>query len=1618
VLFLQAWAVCFGENRFKWDMGGRRLKGMSGTRKSNLLGKITVLFVICCCCLPAQGKYGGGTGGPNDPYLIYDANQMNAIGADSNDWDKHFKLMADIDLGQFDGKEGREKFNVIGDSIKAFTGVFDGNDHTISNFTYNSTGKWYIGLFGYVRGPNAAIKDLRLIQPNVDAETSWYVGSLVGYLSHGTISNCFTQSGSIKGGHCLGGLVGENLEGSILESYSESTVWGDYGGNFGGLVGRNYSGVISSCYAIGNVTLLGEGNSYAGGLVGFNRGIISNCYARGDVEGTRWIGGLVGNNSYADIYGDVVISNSYSSGNVSGGGYVGGLSGYNDTNAIVKNSFWDIETSGRTTSAGGTGKTTAEMQTASTFIAWGGDPVWTIDEGKDYPRLWWESMPGEPITEPSYGGGSGTKADPYLIYTAEQMNAIGADSNDWDKHFRLMADIDLSGYTGASFNIIGTWIPRFGFSGVFDGKDHTISNFTYDSDITSGVALFGFVRGGQIKNLGLIDPDIDTTRGYIGALVGYLDDDSTIDNCYAYGGAVSGRYNVGGLVGCQSRARITNCYSTASVSGKSQVGGLVGYNSYSTISECFSTGSVTGTGSSGGLVGRSSSSCTINNCYATGSVEGDYAGGLVGINFGTIYNCYAVGSVSETDNAGGLVGGDGGYIGLCYWDIETSGISESDGGEGKSTAEMKSMSTYEGWGYGAAWTLNEGVDYPKLAWENAPGLPIEDTPRNYGGGSGTVSDPYLIYSAEQLNTIGRYPADLASHFKLMANINLSGFSGSEFNIIGYAVGFSGIFDGNGRTIKNFTYTSPDKSRVGVFGYVNDPDSEIRNLGLIGPYIDVGTGKEAGSLLARLEYGTVSNCYVQGGTVTGQSKIGGLVAINDYGTVTNCYATAGVTGYSFVGGLMGRNSRGSIRVCYAQGGVNGNMSVGGLVGDNDAGMISICYATGNVSGTKDAGGLVGENTGAVGLSYWNIETSGLSQSAGGEGKSTAQMKSISTYQGWGYDESWTINEGVYYPRLAWENAPGTLIEDEPRYYGGGSGTASDPYLIYTAEQLNTIGRYPADFGSGFKLMADIDLNDMRFNIIGYGIPFNGLFDGNGHVVRYLNNFSELGGYMGLFGCVDSGGQVKNLGLENVDFFMGYDSRYVYIGGLMGHNSGTITNCYSVGIVAGYRYVSGLVGYNHHGTITDCFSRGGIHGSGPLGGVAGFNNSGTITGCHSKVHISGSIDDYDDETCIGAGGIAGDNTGTISNCWAAATIENGSEQVGGLVGENRGVVSNCYSTGSVECFEFSGGLVGWNHNGGTILDSYSTAEATGDYDVGGLVGSNSGPITNCYSTGSVSGNKYIGGLTGGNSGPLTNCYSVGNVSGGEYAGGLVGDNYYSTIINCYSAGSVSGDDDVGGLVGYSNGQITDSFWDIETSGLDWSDGGTGLPTDLMQTMSTFTDAGWDFVGETFNGIDDIWFIPRQDYPHLWWEGMQVPMKLTPRTLNCRSTVEDVDTDKPAVLLHSFGFESAPLYVFVNKNKLVEIEAAFERQALCSLAGDWPQELTVAGFLADGNIFLGTSTVRIIHPGMKVIEELAWYWLNEDCVQPDFCNQIDMNRDSLVNLLDYALLMNIEVEFVTDE
>jgi len=110
---------------------------------------------------------------------------------------------------------------------------------------------------------------------------------------------------------------------------------------------------------------------------------------------------------------------------------------------------------------------------------------------------------------------AGTAGEPYLISTAEQMNEIGANPGDWNKHFMLIADVNMSDIAGTDYNIIED------FTGTFDGNDCTISNFSLNSTRQENTGLFGSV-GGNINNLGLLRPNIFAQGRNVGSLIGFL----------------------------------------------------------------------------------------------------------------------------------------------------------------------------------------------------------------------------------------------------------------------------------------------------------------------------------------------------------------------------------------------------------------------------------------------------------------------------------------------------------------------------------------------------------------------------------------------------------------------------------------------------------------------------------------------------------------------------------------------------------------------------------------------------------------------------------------------------------------------------------------------------------------------------------------------------------------------------------------------------------------------------------------------------------------------------------------------------------------------------------------
>ncbi len=298
----------------------------------------------------------------------------------------------------------------------------------------------------------------------------------------------------------------------------------------------------------------------------------------------------------------------------------------------------------------------------------------------------------------------------------------------------------------------------------------------------------------------------------------------------------------------------------------------------------------------------------------------------------------------------------------------------------------------------------------------------------YGGGGGTQADPYQIRTPEHLNTIGANPSDWGKHFKLMSDIDMSIYTGTQYKIIGTVREnpFTGAFDGNNFCIRNLTYTTTESVHyVGLFGYILG--ASIQNLGLQNISIS-SQGSFAGGLAGFNEQGTLTACYARG-SVRGNRNVGGLTGVN-WGTVANCYADVSVTGNTVVGGLAGYNYSGSINSSYATGAVNGINLVGGLLGRDYWGVITHCYAACSVAGTGDwIGGLAGyDYSGTIIACYWDIQISGQENSIGGKGKDTATMMTQETFitAGWDFTDSdgnpadWMmLREGEDYPRLAWQ-----------------------------------------------------------------------------------------------------------------------------------------------------------------------------------------------------------------------------------------------------------------------------------------------------------------------------------------------------------------------------------------------------------------------------------------------------------------------------------------------------------------------------------------------------------------------------------------------------------------------
>jgi len=570
--------------------------------------------------------FAGGSGTPEDPYLVSRVLHLAFVGLNPS---AHYRQIEDLDMrvGPYSGQSGWRP-------IANFTGSYDGNGYTLSGLWAHWDDFDDIGLFSRVVG--GSLRNITLVNPWVRGKNK--VGALVGEVSSETsaLNRIRITGGLVVGVENVGGMAGVS-EGVISESAATGMRVNGAGYVIGGLIGyaRGTGSSITNSYAINKMSSSATG-SFPGGLAGFTSA--------------------------------TTITNSYTASS-------GGEGLVSSSGGTITNSYFNSDSSAG--SPNGTPLTTAEMSQGSSFTGFDFDATWVLmnlDEA--FPEL-------QAFVDFNsfFAGGSGTRANPLQIATANQLNNVRVFPS---LHFRQTADINLG---VRPYNSSAGWNPIPDFTGSYDGNGFAISNLYIFRGGTHNVGLFAQVTGATLTDIILVKPWV-IGRNYTGALAGAFNTpETTVTGVQVIGGSVRGVNQVGGLVGSNEGAIRLSAASGIALNGFDVTGGLVGIT--------------TGFGSS------------ITNSYAANKMDVNHlAGGLAGkVNGTTITKSYSASIGIKTTTVGGLVGSRiSGSVSNSYYNKEYTPTSA--GGTGLSTAQMRQSSSFPSFDFANTWAIDEGVGFP------------------------------------------------------------------------------------------------------------------------------------------------------------------------------------------------------------------------------------------------------------------------------------------------------------------------------------------------------------------------------------------------------------------------------------------------------------------------------------------------------------------------------------------------------------------------------------------------------------------------------------------------------------------------------------------------------------------------------------------------------------------------------------------------------------------------------------------------------------------------------------------------------------------------------------------
>lgn len=540
-----------------------------------------------------------------------------------------------------------------------------------------------------------------------------------------------------------------------------------------------------------------------------------------------------------------------------------------------------------------------------------------------------------------------------------------------------------------------------------------------------------------------------------------------------------------------------------------------------------------------------------------------------------------------------------------------------------------------------------------------------------------------------------------------------------------------------------------------------------------------------------EGGTVKNVNIYSGNFTGGNSAGAVAGVNSgrIENVTGFGNTVTVTGDANnagnAGGIVGVNN-GKSDFETSDGGAS-TLTGNGIYDVQNVGSV---IAGGN---KVVAGGLVGTNNGALGNSY--------------------------------SDSAVTVETGI-------------TLDKDTTALGGVAGVNTQNGDV---QYVDSLGVTNGGTSSSSNVGGIIGVNNGNMY--------------SGYNESIVSGSSNVGGIIGQNDggtnyTVDTadGTITWNKGtVENVVNATGVTGSSNYVGGLVGTNTGSVTNGRNNGTITGTNYVGGLVGDNadEHSILTNLVndSSAEILGEQYVGGIAG-SNSGTITADKANNNLinRGSITGYQY-----VGGVAGLNTGVITNTnndvelYVNTSAGDEAKYFGGVVGQNGivastgteandGIIENATNTNKITAPDaaYVGGIVGWNTSEGKLIGmgNSNEGEVIGGSFVGGVIGKNDAAIggKNAAQVGIKNEGIVIatqggaGGLIGENNAAITNTVMTnkgevhGNIANdGSGTGGLIGTNNengditYSSMINEVT-GTVTGVNNVGGLIGVNKADIT--------------------------------------------------------------------------------------------------------------------------------------------------------------------------------------------------------------------